>query len=181
VFSTRWGSAGELCAIVVREGQVTRYACGPSAAKPDNLAKLCGYPMADYYGFTTLDTTGVSGRGSRRPRSGTKLHPLRDEEVLGCASVDLNGRYCLPDFLLLTRNGDGMIGGVPMGYRGYGAFLCNPGITQNIDWRARQAKADFPPGTIPVMGGQAPGAGTRQHVLLLKPNGELWRIFNAGG
>lgn len=182
VFSRIWSpSEKDLCVIVARKGNVTRYACEGADAPGDDMALLCGEAMAEWDGFTTADTSKASGRGSAvNPAAGTKVHPLVDEEVMGATAVDLNGRYCLPDYLLLVRNADGMVGGLPMGYRGFGQFLANGAIVQTLDNRAKAAKADLPPGTQVIMGGGA-GAGTRQHVLLLTPHGQLWRVFNAGG
>jgi len=79
--------------------------------------------------------------------------------VRGCAAADFNGRYCERDFLLLTRNADGYIGGRPLGYRGYEAFLFNRGVAHTINEIEKQAKADLPPGTLLTMGGPMQGQG----------------------
>jgi len=181
VFSTAWSGTGELCVIVVRDGDVVRYSCVAGQTQADDLERLCGVPISRYYGFTTVDTKGSWGRGRVADPTDAPPHPLIDDEVLGCASVDMNGRYCLQDFLLLTRGADGFTGGLPLGYRGYGAFLYNRGTVHTIDEKIRETRADLPPGTLLMMGDQTKGKGTRQHLYFLKPNGQLWQAFNMGG
>lgn len=188
VFSREWSGTGELCAIVVRAGNVTRYSCGPGETVADDLERLCGTPIGKYYGFTTMDLPALKpgervqwGRTPVTVKPGTPVHPLKEEEIVGVGRADFNGRFCTQDLLLITRNGDGFLGGMPLGYRGYGAFIYNRGTMHTIHALVKRAGADLVPGTLVAMGDQSPGKGTRQHLLLLTPKGQLWQVYNMGG
>ena len=165
VFSDWFSGTGELCVMVVRKGDVTRYTCGPQPCPADSLLRLTGLDAKTWDCYFRRSAAGPG---------------IRDAEVIDAVIFDFNGWQCQPDLFVIMRDKAGTIGGVFLGYRRYGAFMTNPRIIETLQNGLASSNLVIEPGTL-AQAGPGRGQGTRQHLYYLKPNGELWFHRNSGG
>ena len=151
-FSQEWGDNGKLHVMVARPDGIFRYAVDGKDGPPADFRRLTGI---------TLDSYKWLGR-----------RPLK---VLLTAAFDYEGNRRI-DFLVVTVDG-----GITLANRGYGAFLINRYVHQQMNYRSKLKLPKLP---VPLTSGTvaAPGRfrlGRRrrcQDLLVLTRDGTLYEM-----
>lgn len=159
VFARDWGDDGAWYVLAVHPADIVRYPVGSASAPASDFKRLTGIALSDY------EKIGPT--------------PLAVDLCTGF-DYDGNGRT---DFLLVTRGG-----GITLANRGYGAFLINAFMhnqlrsTSDIKPHPKIPKLPFElsPAVCVAPGKKAgrTGKGNAQNLLFLREDGQLFEIVN---
>ena len=149
-FSTDWDASGELCALVVREKGITRYACGHKAGPPAEFLRLTGQPLA-----------ACKWLGGRLAR------------LVATVPVDCDGNGKL-DYLLITETS-----GLTLLNRGEGTFTADSKVHAAFHPdAAKPLPFNVTPATALTPGQVQDANKPRQNLLILTDDGRLFEMGN---